>query len=358
MSEEERIRETVVLLERAREDERVGRLQAEQIIAALMRFTERGPLAQLHLTIAEAFAEVLHAAAAIFIEFDTDGRGSVLAATQPHLLASTWHRDGTFQRTLARGKPTACFDAAAIPQWQQQPAALTAGTGSLLLLPLTSEDFSALLVLTAGTRAFFDGDHIALGRRLIPPAAQALAHARSEAAERHLREAVEQQREQLRAEIAGRVRLEEELRAAREAVLLRELKEKADLIEHQRAAIRSLENPIIELWPGVLCLPVVGFLDESRSQHMTTSVLQAVERKKARVVIVDITGTDQMDAGGTGHLIRIAAAVRLLGAKCAITGVSATVACKLIALNIDVSGLLTYRRVRDALAHLLDLPEH
>src|SRR5690348_8227384 len=43
--------------------------------------------------------------------------------------------------------------------------------------------------------------------------------------------------------------------------LRRELEEKLELIERQRIAMRELSTPIIEVWEGVLCLPVVGVVD-------------------------------------------------------------------------------------------------
>jgi len=48
-----------------------------------------------------------------------------------------------------------------------------------------------------------------------------------------------------------------------------ELEDKLTIVEKQRAAIRELSTPIIELWEGVLCLPVVGIMDTARSTEMT-----------------------------------------------------------------------------------------
>src|SRR4051812_12788418 len=55
-----------------------------------------------------------------------------------------------------------------------------------------------------------------------------------------------------------------------------ELEEKLATIEMQRAAIRDLSTPIIEVWDGVLCLPIVGVMDTARSTEMTTALLNAV----------------------------------------------------------------------------------
>src|SRR6202000_743983 len=69
----------------------------------------------------------------------------------------------------------------------------------------------------------------------------------------------------------------------------KELEEKLGTIEVQRAAIRELSTPIIEVWEGVLCLPVVGVLDSTRSAEMTEALLSAIVQKQAECAIIDIT---------------------------------------------------------------------
>src|SRR5262245_6639450 len=54
----------------------------------------------------------------------------------------------------------------------------------------------------------------------------------------------------------------------RSAVYRRELEEKLSTIEVQRAAIRELSTPIIEVWAGILCLPIVGVMDSARGSEM------------------------------------------------------------------------------------------
>src|SRR5579859_3503925 len=70
----------------------------------------------------------------------------------------------------------------------------------------------------------------------------------------------------------------------------KELEEKLAMIELQRVAIRELSTPIMEVWEGVLCLPIVGVLDSVRSAEMTETLLRAIMDKKARCAIIDITG--------------------------------------------------------------------
>ena len=129
----------------------------------------------------------------------------------------------------------------------------------------------------------------------------------------------------------------------------RELEAKLETIEMQQAAIRELSTPIIEVWTGVLCLPVVGVVDSQRSAEMTETLLEMIVSKQARTAIVDITGIDVMDTKTADHFIKMARAVRLLGAECVISGINPGIAQTLTHIGVDLAGVRTMRNLRDAL---------
>ena len=133
----------------------------------------------------------------------------------------------------------------------------------------------------------------------------------------------------------------------------KELTEKLVTIEQQRSAIRELSTPVIEVWEGVLCLPVVGTMDTSRSAEMTETLLRSVVEKKARCTIVDVTGIDVMDTATVDHFLRMARAVHLLGAECVIAGISPGIAQTIVHMGVDLRGLTTHRNLRDALGRYL-----
>ena len=131
----------------------------------------------------------------------------------------------------------------------------------------------------------------------------------------------------------------------------RDLEEKLLVVEKQRAAIRELSTPIIELWEGVLCLPVVGIMDTARSTEMTNSLLQAIIEKATRYAIIDITGIEVMDTRTVDHFMRMAKSIQLLGAECALTGISPHIAQTVVHMGLDLDDIVTHRSLRDALAH-------
>jgi rsbT co-antagonist protein RsbR len=129
----------------------------------------------------------------------------------------------------------------------------------------------------------------------------------------------------------------------------KDLEEKLATIDAQRDAIRELSTPIIEIWQGVLCLPVVGVLDSVRSSEMTEALLGAIVEKKAAHAIIDITGIQVMDTAVADHFLRMARAVRLLGAQCVLTGINPAIAQTLIHMGVDMTGITTHRSLRSAL---------
>jgi len=146
-------------------------------------------------------------------------------------------------------------------------------------------------------------------------------------------------------EMIASLSLEQEKSQAYQA----ELEEKLATIEKQREAIRELSTPIMEVWDGVLCLPVVGIMDTVRSAEMTSNLLEAVVEKKTRCTIIDITGIDVMDTRTVDHFMRMARAVRLLGAECVLTGMNPHIAQTVVSMGIDLTNIVTHRTLHEAL---------
>jgi anti-anti-sigma regulatory factor len=100
------------------------------------------------------------------------------------------------------------------------------------------------------------------------------------------------------------------------------LGEKLREVAAQRDLIRALSTPIIAVAPGVVVLPIVGTLDHQRAELMTMAALEAIEQRRARVVVLDLGGVVNFDAG-VGELIqRTVRTATLLGARCVLVGLT------------------------------------
>lgn len=142
--------------------------------------------------------------------------------------------------------------------------------------------------------------------------------------------------------------------AERSRSLVVQLEQKLDIIAAQGAQIRALSSPILDLWEDVLAVPIIGEFDSVRVAELTEALLAAVAARRARAVILDVTGISQLDQAGANNLGRLVAAVRLLGADGVITGIRPQLAQMLTALGHDASQLRTYRSLSDGLRACVD----
>jgi rsbT co-antagonist protein RsbR len=115
----------------------------------------------------------------------------------------------------------------------------------------------------------------------------------------------------------------------------------ADLIAQQRMTISELETPVIQVWDGILALPLVGSLDTARTQEMNEALLQRIVETGSEIVILDITGVPVVDTAVARHLLETVAAARLLGAEVLIVGLSPRTALTLVHLGLDLAGITT-----------------
>jgi rsbT co-antagonist protein RsbR len=130
-----------------------------------------------------------------------------------------------------------------------------------------------------------------------------------------------------------------------------ELHEQLHVADRQRDVIRQLSIPILQVWEGVIVVPLIGALDAARARALTEELLTAVSARGARHVILDLTGVAEFDASAATHLQTTIAAARLLGARCMLTGLSPASATRL--LTLATTGALAYPTVQAALQRIL-----
>jgi len=132
------------------------------------------------------------------------------------------------------------------------------------------------------------------------------------------------------------------------------LAEKADLLAAQQdALVEALSTPIIEVWPGVLALPLVGRVDEARAAKITEKLLTRVATSRASHVILDLTGVAGVAESTMPAIVRMVRAIGLLGAACMLTGIGPEVARQVVTLALDASRIRVLGQLSDALALVL-----
>ncbi len=123
--------------------------------------------------------------------------------------------------------------------------------------------------------------------------------------------------------------------------------------ERYRGMLAELSTPLIPITNDVLVMPLVGGLDARRIEQMQQTLLHNLANRHARWVIVDMTGVPLIDTEVAGALMRSAQAVRLLGAQVILTGIRATLAQTLTALNIDLGSIVIQSSLQEGITYAL-----
>jgi rsbT co-antagonist protein RsbR len=119
------------------------------------------------------------------------------------------------------------------------------------------------------------------------------------------------------------------------------VEERERVIREQQDAIRELSTPVLQFRERLLILPIIGMLDAQRARQLTEQLLGAIQRRRAKVVVIDITGVATVDIDVANHLVQTVEAARLMGADAIITGVSSKIAQTLVDLGVDLGMMKT-----------------
>lgn len=142
-------------------------------------------------------------------------------------------------------------------------------------------------------------------------------------------------------------------RVAQEELILRQqeelLKKREENIRHLQEEILELSTPVVEVWEGVLALPLIGTLDSHRARSAMEMLLDSIESHRSPFVIIDITGVPTVDTEVANHLLQTVDAVRLMGSEAILTGVSTHIALTMAHLGVDLGSIKVRSRMADAL---------
>jgi rsbT co-antagonist protein RsbR len=122
-----------------------------------------------------------------------------------------------------------------------------------------------------------------------------------------------------------------------------------EVIIRQTSEISEISTPVIQIWDGILALPIIGTLDSARTQIVMESLLVKIVETESTIAILDISGVPAVDSLVAQHLIKTVAATRLMGAECIISGIRPEIAQTIVHLGIDLSNVNT----KSSLAHAL-----
>ncbi|HEY3599088.1 MAG TPA: STAS domain-containing protein [Paraburkholderia sp.] len=120
------------------------------------------------------------------------------------------------------------------------------------------------------------------------------------------------------------------------------------IIMRQQEELLELSTPVVQLWDGILAVPLIGTLDSARTQVVMENLLQKIVDTGAAISIIDITGVPTVDTLVAQHLLKTVAAARLMGADCIISGIRPQIAQTIVHLGVDLTNVTTKSTLADA----------
>jgi rsbT co-antagonist protein RsbR len=127
-------------------------------------------------------------------------------------------------------------------------------------------------------------------------------------------------------------------------------KSREGVIARQQEELLELSTPVVQLWHGILALPVIGTLDSARTQIVMQNLLQKIVETGSAIAIIDITGVPVVDTLVAQHLLKTVSAARLMGADCIISGIRPQIAQTIVHLGVELGNIVTKATLADAFA--------
>jgi anti-anti-sigma factor len=155
-------------------------------------------------------------------------------------------------------------------------------------------------------------------------------------AEEALRKSHEELEFRVRERTAELERLNEKLRAE-----IEERKRAEEIISRQAQEILEVSTPVIQIWEGIVAVPIIGTLDSIRTEQLMEQLLQKIVETRSEIALIDVTGVPTIDSQTARYLIETTKAVNLLGAEVVLTGIRPEIARTLVQLGIDLSNVNT-----------------
>jgi len=131
------------------------------------------------------------------------------------------------------------------------------------------------------------------------------------------------------------------------------LERSLDEIRQRDAMITRLTLPLIPLSDGVLALPLIGAFTGERSQAMVALLLHQIGQRRARKVLLDLTGITGFDHSLAVALRQAADGARLMGARIALCGVRPDIAESIVHERLALHDVRHFATMQEGVAALL-----
>ncbi|MGM0972366.1 MAG: STAS domain-containing protein [Bacillota bacterium] len=117
----------------------------------------------------------------------------------------------------------------------------------------------------------------------------------------------------------------------------------------QQSLINELGTPVIPIKDHTAVLPLIGNIDTERAQILLEEIPKKCAKENIEHLFIDLSGVAIIDTMVAHQIFSLTKALKLLGVKSTISGISPEVAQTSIQLGLDFRGIETYGKLKHAL---------
>ena len=119
----------------------------------------------------------------------------------------------------------------------------------------------------------------------------------------------------------------------------------------------TTESPKVSILSqaAYLIVSIHTALDDGQLVRLQVDLLEQVERKRARGIIIDVAALDVLDSFATRTLTQMASAARLKGAETVVVGIAPDVAMAMVQLSLQMQFVRTALDLEEGLDLLQEL---
>ncbi|SEM94289.1 rsbT co-antagonist protein RsbR [Terribacillus saccharophilus] len=120
-------------------------------------------------------------------------------------------------------------------------------------------------------------------------------------------------------------------------------------LDNANKQIQNLSAPFVPITSGVAVLPIIGFINEDRSEKIIQLSLQKSQELNLDYLVIDLSGISQIDHVVSNSLLKIANLLKLIGVEPILTGFHPDLALKALSLQMELKDITIEANLERAL---------
>ncbi|MRX73834.1 STAS domain-containing protein [Bacillus lacus] len=127
-----------------------------------------------------------------------------------------------------------------------------------------------------------------------------------------------------------------ELIRSKEKQQIRKLEEKvSERTRELTSLISDLSTPLIPIFNNTIVIPLIGKFEERRASELMDKILTGIKIHHAKYLLLDLTGIKEIDQLTISILKDVIGAVRLLGTKTSLVGISPELSLQMVDMDFN-----------------------